>query len=142
MEHENETDITKQEFSDTATQEDVASFTPLSVASTEQIKIQAPKIPILPQLAILSVILLLLLGGSFTPKIIAFFQDTAQTTPAGPGYIQAEEKEGLKTPSGAVIKPFSEVRIVGKAAYVWGCAVTACTLQERFCTAASSGISY
>ena len=119
MENENETDMTEQEFPDTTTREDVVSFTPLSVTGAEHNDDEPPKIPVLPQLAILSVMLLLLLGGSFTPRIIALFQDTAQTAPASPGYIQEAESGGLNVPSEAVIKPFSEVRIVGKAAYVW-----------------------
>jgi D-alanyl-D-alanine carboxypeptidase len=119
MEHENETDIKEQEFSDTTTQEDGISFVPSSIASTEQTDDKTHKVPVLQQLVLLSVIILLLLGGSFTPKIIALFQDTNQTLPAAPGYMQAAEKEELEVPSEAVIKPFSEVRIVGKAAYVW-----------------------
>lgn len=119
MKTDTETHTNEPELSSPSTWEDSAVAVQSDDVSVEQVDNETNKIPVLQQLVLLSAILLLLLGGSFTPKIIAFFQDTAQTAPAAPVYIEAQETNGLKPPTEAVIEPFSEVSIVGKAAYVW-----------------------
>lgn len=74
------------------------------------------KIPVTQQLVLLIAILLLLLGGTLTPKIIGLFEDNADSVPAAPAFIEkieAGESEEEK------IKPFSEIRINAETAYVW-----------------------
>ncbi len=82
----------------------------------EEDPILREKIPVLQQLTLLAAILLLLLGGAITPKIIAYFADEADVIPAAP--ILKEKVEPLEA-QGKSIKPFSEVSIAAEAAYVW-----------------------
>jgi len=76
-------------------------------------------VPVTQQLVLLVAIIFLLLGGSLSPRIIAFFKDTANITPAAP--VQAETPQlNLETKEETpTIKPFSTVQIKGEAAYVW-----------------------
>ena len=76
------------------------------------------KIPVVQQLTLLGAILLLLLGGTFTPKIISFFKDNSDIAPATPAYSHTQEKNSQNT-NDTEIKPFSEIQIIGKSAYVW-----------------------
>lgn len=76
------------------------------------------RVPVGPQLILLGAILLLLLGGTLTPKIVAFFGSPADaTTNTFDPEITSQEQEAVDDSS--VIKPFSAVRISGEAAYVW-----------------------
>jgi len=77
------------------------------------------RVPVVQQLILLAAILLLLLGGTITPKIIAFFQTTADTIPAAPVYIETRDQSVDTNQQTPQIKPFSEVSISAEAAYVW-----------------------
>ncbi|MFT5849500.1 MAG: D-alanyl-D-alanine carboxypeptidase (penicillin-binding protein 5/6) [Patiriisocius sp.] len=84
----------------------------------EEEVIPREKIPVVQQLTLLAAILLLLLGGAITPKIIAYFADEVDSVPAAP--ILRENTDILETSSNTeLIKPFSEVSIAADAAYVW-----------------------
>lgn len=76
-------------------------------------------IPVTQQLVLLVAILFLLLGGTFSPKIIAFFKDSASTAPAAPVQSETPVKILDTDLDEDKIKPFSAVDIKGKSAYVW-----------------------
>ena len=119
MDTEKETNKNDTEFIEADTQEVISDpIEQIIPASNDDVQNETNGIPVTQQLVLLAVILLLLLGGSFTPKILAFFQDSAKTIPASPVYIEVEEEDSV-TEKTNVIEPFSEVRIVGEAAYVW-----------------------
>ena len=120
MDTEKETETLNTEYMDTDTPDiitdDNESLSPAYDTSESD---EENKIPVAQQLVLLVAILLLLLGGSLTPTITAFFQDTADTIPAAPAYIEAQDHTTSKREESDSIIPFSEVSIIGKAAYVW-----------------------
>jgi D-alanyl-D-alanine carboxypeptidase len=105
----NNPDNSTEVFSENITKSPLAN--PLRIPIRE-------KIPVPQQLLLLGAILLLLLGGSFTPKIIGFFKDNQDTAPAATSYGQNQEQSINTTPD-LEIQPFTEVKIKGRSAYVW-----------------------
>lgn len=87
--------------------------------SEETESIDTGKIPIWQQLTLLGALLFLLLGGAITPRIIAFFQTEADSTPAAASVFEIQ-KHVPETEEGAdATEPFSEVSIAAEAAFVW-----------------------
>ncbi|MFT7507720.1 MAG: D-alanyl-D-alanine carboxypeptidase (penicillin-binding protein 5/6) [Acidimicrobiales bacterium] len=76
------------------------------------------KVPALQQLALLGVLMFLLFSGAITPKVIGLFTEKQDTTPAAVAYPETQP-ELIPVDAELKIKPFSEVQIVGKTAYVW-----------------------
>jgi D-alanyl-D-alanine carboxypeptidase len=120
MKTKKETNKQEIEFTDAENQEYFTdpdeSFASYSIETDNT---NTNKIPVAQQLVLLVAILFLLLGGSLTPKIFAFFQDAQKVSPAAPSYIEAVDTNVQKDTKERVIEPFSEVQIVGEAAYVW-----------------------
>jgi len=120
MDSENQTELKKDENMDTQPDETVTeSIEEISSTNTEQEIQPEHAVPVVQQLVLLGAILLLLLGGTFTPKIIAFFQNTSDTVPAAPIYSDTPSQSLNTTKESSQIKPFSEISITGKSAYVW-----------------------
>lgn len=73
-------------------------------------------VPVKQQLLLVAVVLALIFGTSVTSKIVATFKDRNADIPAAiPSTIEdinVNERE-------ATVEPFSDVEILGKAAYVW-----------------------
>jgi len=77
------------------------------------------KVPVPQQLALLAAILLLLLGTTVTTRVTDHFKDVAEATPESTPYSQPREASTPQIAPEPTIKPFSEVSITAKSAYVW-----------------------
>jgi D-alanyl-D-alanine carboxypeptidase (penicillin-binding protein 5/6) len=75
------------------------------------------KIPVFQQLGLLGVIMLLIFGSAFSPKYLkTIFSDDSSPESAK---VVTREKIDVPTPSAEEDPAFQNVKITGKAAYVW-----------------------
>ena len=72
-------------------------------------------VPVRQQLILVAVILLLIFGSTVSTVVISGIKEATGNTPQAVPYTEPIETVETDTQ----IKPFSEVEIVGKAAYVW-----------------------
>jgi len=120
-EKDTETTISEStnEDSETTTTDDSDTATQNPEILDDSGEVHENGIPVTQQLVLLSAILILLLGSAFTPTIIAYFRDAADSTPAAPVQSETREHELDTSLDTSPIKPFSEISIQGASAYVW-----------------------
>ncbi len=75
------------------------------------------KVPVVRQLLVLAFIMILILGGAATPKVLAFLRKsnlTALVAPSVESVVTATTTAKAET-----VVPFSNTKVTAKAAYVW-----------------------
>lgn len=82
----------------------------------EEIHGELRKVPVVRQLVLLGFIMLVLLGGAATPKVLAFLQKKHLATLTQQNLQTAAPASTLKEKT---VEAFSNTRVTAKAAYVW-----------------------
>jgi D-alanyl-D-alanine carboxypeptidase len=93
--------------------ETTENTTPIDVQPQESVN----KIPVFQQLVLLTIIMLLLLGGTITPKVLALMQRTTSIPASLSLTEETKVPEKNNTTNSATL--FSDINITAKAAYVW-----------------------
>jgi D-alanyl-D-alanine carboxypeptidase len=79
--------------------------------------VPSSRIPVRSQLLVIAVVLLLLLGGATTARVVAYLSGEENTAPAA--VASSTPYTGINFTSEELTRAYAEVRITGKAAYVW-----------------------
>ncbi len=95
--------------------EEITTETETAVSQDTQVEPEVNKLPVVPQLVLLSALMLLIFGGTLTPKILALF-DTKASQEA---LLPAQEKQIQNESHTEDTEPFKDTRVVAKAAYVF-----------------------
>ncbi len=84
----------------------------------EDTNVLHPTVPVSQQLLVLTVLLLIIFGGGFMPKFIAYLGDENTNSVTIP-LAQTSQQEAVVEIIEAQEDPFAEIEILADAAYVW-----------------------